>query len=153
MIRVIFPKKERNTYKFSPLANTLLLYVYISDKMWDLFFNQVTKRLVLIRRQRLFETLRKLKHKQYIILVLPQCSFKTLEWILHRNSTCWEQINAHLLQILNIVKKDFHINACNASSQNLRCFSKHDFLGKIRQHYILSLSPCPCKIFEKTILQ
>ena len=39
MRRVTFQKKQRNTFKFSPVANTHLLYVYISNKIWDLFFN------------------------------------------------------------------------------------------------------------------
>ena len=55
------------------------------------------------------------------------------------------EFETHLLRILIIVKEDFQINACNASSPNLRHFSKRDFLGKIRQHCI-SLSPWLCKI-------
>ena len=43
---------------------------------------------VRIRLQRLFETLRKLWHKQYIILILLWCSFKTI----HKNSLCRDQI-------------------------------------------------------------
>ena len=52
----------------------------------------------------------------------------------------------HLCQVIIIIKENFQINTYNVSSPNLSCFSKHDFFGKICQHYVLSLSPWPCKI-------
>ena len=39
MTSATFPKKERNTFKFPSLANTLLLNVYIYNKIGHSFFN------------------------------------------------------------------------------------------------------------------
>ena len=70
MTSVTFPKTERNTFKLPSLVNTLIQCLYFIIG-WETYLSIRSPRdTVRIRQHRLFETLRKLKHKQYIILEL-----------------------------------------------------------------------------------
>ena len=102
-------QKQKNT-NLSFLLWLIPLYNIFTFRIrWETYLSIRSPRVaVCIRQQRLFETLRKLWHNQYIN-VPSKRSIK----------------EAHLLQILIIIKEDFQINACNASSPNLCCFSKH----------------------------